>query len=428
MKIKWKESRKWSGKIIFFSLCFLLFLFCSDSVLAENDDNIKENLLYAKAAVLMDGETGRVLYGKNQNEILPMASTTKILTCILALENGNLCDVVEVSKYASTMPDVQLNIKEDEKYYLGDLLYSLMLESHNDVAVAIAEHIAGSVETFAELMNQKAIEIGCENSFFLTPNGLDAQAVLTDENGNNKKVSHSTTARDLALIMSYCITKSPCREKFLEITQKKNYEFKNLAETRNFHCRNHNALLYSMNDAISGKTGFTGDAGYCYVGAIQNQGRTFIVALLACGWPYNKNYKWKDCGLLFRYGREHYQIVQASGNRKSIGLPDKILVKEGQFPLGLDENEQSVTIHILDENYQPSALLNKNEQWKVEFKLQKEIQAPVKENQKVGELYYSIDDKIYYKKDIVVKDKINECNFQWCVKELFRYFYNRYLF
>ena len=122
--------------------------------------------LRARAAVLMDGDTGRILYGKNQDQTLPMASTTKIMTCILALENASLDDVVEVSSYAASMPDVQLNIREGEQYRLGDLLYSLMLESHNDTAAAIAEHVAGTREAFADMMNQKARDIGCRDTFF----------------------------------------------------------------------------------------------------------------------------------------------------------------------------------------------------------------------------------------------------------------------
>ncbi len=113
--------------------------------------------------------------GKNQDQTLPMASTTKIMTCILALENASLDDVVEVSSYAASMPDVQLNIREGEQYRLGDLLYSLMLESHNDTAAAIAEHVAGTREAFADMMNQKARDIGCRDTFFITPNGLDAE-------------------------------------------------------------------------------------------------------------------------------------------------------------------------------------------------------------------------------------------------------------
>ena len=131
--------------------------------------------LFARAAALIDGDSGRLLYGKNADAILPMASTTKLMTCILALEHGNPDDVVTVSEYAASMPDVQLNIRAGETYRLEDLLYSLMLESHNDSAVAVAEHVGGSVEGFAKMMNQKARDIGCGvQTFFITPNGLDA--------------------------------------------------------------------------------------------------------------------------------------------------------------------------------------------------------------------------------------------------------------
>ena len=238
--------------------------------------------LYAQSAVLIDADSGRVLFEKNGNEILANASTTKILTCIIALEKGNLEDIVTASVEASKQPKVHLGMQEKEQFVLRDLLYSLMLESHNDSAVAIAEHVAGSVEAFADLMNQKAKEVGCNNTYFITPNGLDA----TDENG-----SHSTTASDLALIMRYCITESPMREAFLTITGTHSYSFSNVAETRNFSCTNRNAFLNMMEGAFSGKTGFTGKAGYCYVGALKQDERTFIVTLLACGWPNNKNYK-----------------------------------------------------------------------------------------------------------------------------------------
>ena len=149
-------------------LCILLVAF-----LALNSSNYtfaKEDLvLYAKAAVLMDAQTGRVLYDKNSSEIMPMASTTKIMTCIVALENGNLDDVVTVSTYAAGMPKVHLGMQSEDQFYLKDLLYSLMLESHNDSAVAIAEHLAGSVEGFARMMNEKAKDLGCNDTYFITP-------------------------------------------------------------------------------------------------------------------------------------------------------------------------------------------------------------------------------------------------------------------
>lgn len=196
----------------------------------------------------MDGENGRILYDKAGEEVRANASTTKILTCILALEYGDLDDTVVISSYAAKMPDVQLNIREGEEYKLKDLLYSLMLESHNDSAVAIAEHIGGSVEQFAELMNQKAEDIGCMKTHFITPNGLDAK----DKHG-----IHGTTAADLARILRYCIKESPEKDTFLTITRTSVYSFTNLAGTRSFTCNNHNAFLNMMDGALTGKTGFT---------------------------------------------------------------------------------------------------------------------------------------------------------------------------
>ena len=177
--------------------------------------------LNAQSAVLADGLTGRVLYGKGEDTIRPMASTTKIMTCILALELGNPDDVVTATKEAAGQPKVHLGVQSGQTFYLKDLLYSLMLESHNDAAVMIAEHIGGSVPGFARLMNEKAKALGCENTYFITPNGLDAKE--TDEAGVEHV--HSTTAADLARIMAYCVNLSPKRQEFLEITQTQNYCF-----------------------------------------------------------------------------------------------------------------------------------------------------------------------------------------------------------
>ena len=158
-------------------------------ILGEKETSLQQTL-HARAWVLMDADSGRILAGKDADTAYPMASTTKILTCILALEQGNPDDWVEVSEKAASMPDVQLNMRAGERYRLSDLLYSLMLESHNDSAVAVAEHIGGSVEEFAEKMNRKAREIGCKNVCFVTPNGLD----VADADGNE----HSASAADMA--------------------------------------------------------------------------------------------------------------------------------------------------------------------------------------------------------------------------------------
>ena len=137
----------------------------------RNRKSLREGLV-----VLMDGDSGRILFEKNGREPLPNASTTKLLTCILALENGNTeLRIVTASAYAASMPQVAIGVKAGEQYYLKDILYSLMLESHNDSAVMLAEHIAGDTKAFADMMNEKAKEIGCTDTFFVTPNGLDAE-------------------------------------------------------------------------------------------------------------------------------------------------------------------------------------------------------------------------------------------------------------
>lgn len=258
---------------------------------------IEPQNLYAQSAALIDADSGRILFAKNGQTARPMASTTKIMTCILALEKGNLDDIVTASSYAASQPEVHLGVRAGVQIVLRDLLYSLMLESHNDAAVMIAEHIGGSVEGFADMMNLKGREIGCKDTYFITPNGLDEE----DERG-----VHHTTAEDLARIMKYCIQDSEESAKFLSISQTQQYIFSDCAQVYNYTCNNHNAFLNMMDGAIAGKTGFTNDAGYCYVGALERDGKKLIVSLLACGWPNHKGYKWSDTRTLMLYGIENF--------------------------------------------------------------------------------------------------------------------------
>lgn len=260
--------------------------------------------LYALSAALIDGSTGDVLYEKDADTHRANASTTKILTCILALECANPDDEVVVSSYAAKMPEVRLGVKEGERYTLRDMLYAMMLESYNDAAVVIAEHVAGDVLAFAEMMNEKVKELGCHSTYFITPNGLDAE----DDVG-----AHGTSALDLAKIMRYSVMGSPLCEEFLEITGTGSYAFEDLSRERSFVCSNHNSLLGMVQGAVSGKTGFTCDAGYCYVGAVERNGHMYIFSLLGCGWPNNKSYKWKDSRTLIAFAEENavYETVTA---------------------------------------------------------------------------------------------------------------------
>lgn len=377
--------------------------------------------LYAQGAVLMDATSGRVLYSKNGEEQLPMASTTKIMTLILTLERANLEDIVTVSSYAASMPDVQLNIREGEKYRLKDLLYSLMLESHNDSAVAIAEHVGGSVEEFAVLMNQKAEEIGCQNTWFITPNGLDATADYTNAQGEKESRIHATTAEDLARIMSYCITESPCKEQFLEITRTSSYSFTDLEGKRSFGCTNHNAFLSMMDGALSGKTGFTGKAGYCYVGALKRDERIYTVALLACGWPNNKTYKWSDTRQLMEYGLKYYTLH----NLEEAEIPDEVYepirVSEAQTERIGEQASVSVTLEAVEEPQTEQILLNPNEEITVSFEKAGGLVAPVEKGQEVGVLHYMVGDEIWKTMKVVTSAEIERIDWLWCLKTLAKY-------
>lgn len=331
----WGNSgRKFRYWVLAVGVLLLLTYWACEASGEEGDTELN---LHAGSAVLMDGYTGRILYEKNASRVLPMASTTKIMTCITALENADSEELVEVSAYAASMPDVQLGMTQGEKYRLGDLLLSLMLESHNDTAVAVAEHIGAKivqsgesgrqaaeaaqrsaeeskelVAAFAGLMNQKAAELGCRDTYFITPNGLDAAEESEAENGKMIEKTHSTTAADLALMMRYCLSGSEKAEEFIQITQTREASFTDHDRKRSFSCINHNRYLDMKEGAVSGKTGFTGKAGYCYVGAVNSNGVFLIVSLLACGWPPAKSLKWQDMNTLVDYGLDNYRCVQVN--------------------------------------------------------------------------------------------------------------------
>lgn len=386
----------------------------------------EELTLYAKAAVLMDAASGRILYEKNGSAVMPMASTTKIMTCILALENGNLEDYAEASSYAAGMPKVHLGANTGEYFRLTDLLYSLMLESHNDSAVIIAEHIAGSTEAFAAMMNQKAKELGCTDTFFITPNGLDAVATTSDGQSH----IHATTASDLARIMSYCITESPMKDEFLTITRTASYSFSGYRKDENeyvkngrsFSCNNHNAFLSMMDGALSGKTGFTANAGYCYVGALTRDDRTFVVALLACGWPNNKTYKWSDTKKLMNYGLEHFEAHTLEESLYSESGLSAIPVYGAQTSAWDTTATEAPYIERNEDFVHKKILLKEGEHFQVQYELASSLTAPVSEGQSVGEIRYYLNDELYYTETVRVPDSLHEIDLLYCIRQSISHF------
>jgi D-alanyl-D-alanine carboxypeptidase (penicillin-binding protein 5/6) len=293
-------------------------------------------------------------------------------------------------------------MKEGEQYRLGDLYYSLMLESHNDTAVAIAETVGGSVEGFADLMNQKAEELGLKSTYYITPNGLDA----SDDSG-----THSTSAYDLARVLRYCILESTKREEFLEITGTREKSFSNLEGDRIFHVYNKNKYLDMNPDAISGKTGFTCDAGYCYVGAVENEGRTFIVALLGCGWPNNKDYKWSDMNKLISYGEEYY-------TKQTVITPE---YETGSIPVERGIEAEQVSTYTEAEL---TLLLSDADSIEITLELPEVLLAPVQAKEKVGQLSVTLNGYPYASYPVYAGETIGRKDFMyWLQYTLVQYLF-----
>lgn len=382
-----KKRKKWKPYL----MCILTVLLMMEISIRVQAEGTPENL-YARSAVLMDADTGRILFGKNDNEVMPMASTTKIMTLLVTLEHADLDEIVEVSARAASMPDVQLHIREGERYRLQDLCYSLMLESHNDSAVAIAEHVGGTVEGFAAMMNQKAKHLGCYHTYFITPNGLDAE----DEHGK-----HSTTARDLARIMRCCIK----NETFLSITREPSWTFTDMDGNRSFTVQNKNAFLQMMEGALTGKTGFTNEAGYCYVGALERGEKRLITVVLACGWPNHKTWKWMDTKALMNYGLEDYHKERVGSDRMAL---ESVSVTDGQ----------KEKVEILTDAALEDFLLKEDDEFTMEVLVPDVLKAPVQAGELVGSVAYYINGQIVDLFPVYTASEVKKIDLEWKLRQV----------
>jgi D-alanyl-D-alanine carboxypeptidase (penicillin-binding protein 5/6) len=265
--------------------------------------------LTARAAVLMDAATGKIIYQKEADLRLPPASTTKIMTAILTLESGHsLAEKLTVSKEATRVPASKLYLRPGQSLTIEELLYGIMLASANDAAVVLAEGVGGSVEQFGELMTKKAHELGAINSHFTNPHGLTA----TD---------HYSTAKDLAILFRYAMKNQTFREivqtKFSSVTSTALVRKK--VVPRRISVRNHNRLLWNYDGALGGKTGYTHAALKCFVGAVQRNGTTLIVAILGA------RDQWGDTKRLLEYGFDNYDLLKGAP-----GAPGKAAAMEQQ--------------------------------------------------------------------------------------------------
>lgn len=403
---------KFHGRI-FLTAIFICAIFTENGYAATRfpTEEISQNFadfhredlnLYAKSAVLTDADTGRILYGKDAGTPMANASTTKIMTCLLAIESGKIQDTVTFSKHACSMPKVRLGCPTGTQFVLEDLLYSLMLESHNDTAAAIAEHVAGSVEAFADLMNERAAEFGCQNTHFVTPNGLDR---------SDKKGEHQTTAYDLSLIMATCIQ----NDKFLEITETASKTISSIDGTFQAALNNHNALLSMLDGVISGKTGFTAKAGYCYVGAYRQNDRTYTFALLACGWPNHKNYKWEDSKALISYGNDHYEnrTILKEEEHQTIDL-NRTMVKT----FGKNHYYFTNTLSVTKEACAFQILVSENDEITMNPQGQKELSFPVTEGDVVATEEILWNGLPVQTRRILADETLFASDYPWCLWEI----------
>ena len=309
----------------------------------------------AHGAILMDAATGRVLWEKDAHKPLAMASTTKIMTAVLALERGRLEDIVTVSKRAAAAPKVKMYLQPGEEISLGGLIYALMLQSSNDAAVAIAEHISGSVEDFCAAMTAKAKELGASNTVFETPNGLDAE-------------NHQSTAYDMALITRYALSNTM----FFEIINTTSKEVTSNRKT--YYITNKNRLLHEFEGANGVKTGYTGKAGHCFVGAARRDDMQLISVVFASGWgARGKEQKWVDTKRILTYGFDNFE--------------NKLILEEGDIA-GVLRVTRSKTPEI-QLYYSDSIMLPVSEEdWEsidIYPRFPASLQAPIDKNQAVGE-------------------------------------------
>lgn len=370
----------------------IMFIQSSFTVSATEATDLK---LYARSAILVDAATGRVLYEENGYEVMPMASTTKIMTCILALESGKTDEYVTVSRNAQGQPKVRLGIREGEAYKLEDLLYSLMLESHNDTAVAIAEYLGGSVEGFADMMNAKALELGCVDTYFVTPNGLDAT-----KDGKQ----HASTAYDMALITAYALE----NEEFCRIIATSSHTFWEQQQKKQYTVYNKDAFLNMYDGAIGVKTGFTNGAGYCFVGAVQKGDAKFISVVLASGWPPNKSWKWADTRTLMDYGTQNY-------------FYGSFVSEETYGPLPVEEGIKHYVELVVDHD-EIGLLLKDGEEIITECELVEKVTAPVEEGQVVGYERYLLNGEILAEFPIQTAEKIDKITLWYCLGKIVKKF------
>lgn len=355
----------------------------------------EEPNLNARAAIIYDRTTKEVIWGKNEDVKKAMASTTKIMTAIVVLEKTNLSDVVTISKKAASIGGSRLKVSQGDKICVNDLLYGLMLRSGNDTAIALAEYVGGSVEGFANLMNEKAKELGLSNTHFVTPHGLDNE-------------NHYTTAYELAIITDYALNNST----FSKIVNTKSTTITVNGTSRTIG--NTNELLGYMKGVNGVKTGFTNGAGRCLVTSCTRDNNQIITVVLGCD---TKKQRTSDSSKLIQYAFENYvrvnleeKVKREFENWKQINAK-RIYIEKAEMQnmeLKLGEIERKI-IPIKKQE-------EKN--IKIEINAIYEYKAPVEKDFKIGNIIVKNNEEIIETIDILCENTIKKKTIKDYFKDL----------
>lgn len=354
-------------------LSFFLFLIITVTASTAFAARPSPPAINGSSSILIETNTGRVLYSTNPNLKLPIASTTKIMTALLALENGNLNEKVKINRKSVGVEGSSIYLFPDEEITLRDLVYGLMLRSGNDAAVAIAIHIGGSVENFAELMNKKAKEIGAKNTNFTNPHGL--------HNDN-----HYSTAYDLALITREAMK----YEEFKKIS-KTNLWVADRDINRYFYNKNKTIRQYDGGDGV--KIGYTRKAGRCLVSSATRNNMQLIAVVL-------NNPTWfNDCYKLFDYGFENYEPMVVYDKNQ---LARNIYVPNGKKEILPVITKNSLVLPLSK---------NEVEHLKTTVVLPEKVDAPIKKGDKIGSIKVFIKGQLMYTEDLIARENVIEKGF-----------------
>ena len=369
--------RKIGCKLIGVMLVLAVILSFTKAVEANSDT--EESETNSRIALIYDRASGQILYEKNGEKQTPMASTTKIMTAIVVLENADLTETVTINAKAAGIGGSRLGLKKNDKITVNDLLYGLMLRSGNDAAVALAIHVGGSVENFASMMNEKAKEMGLTNSHFVVPHGLDNEG-------------HFTTAYELAKMADYALK----IDKFREIVSTK-------LTTININgypkaINNTNQLLGSISGVYGVKTGFTNGAGRCLVTACKRGELDIITVIIGAD---TTKIRTADTIKLIEYASKNYEVI----NIKEI-VEEKfeqwLNINEGRIYVNKGMREH-VELYLEEPEFENMAVMkHEKDNVDVEFSSIFYLEAPVAEDQVIGNMKVLVNGETI--------DVLNICN------------------